>query len=332
MIPKSSCTRKPTSPRRGPVKPSCECVRWASTTSTWTTGPAPPAFRSPSRTSSGGNSRARSLPGGKAGPLKEGDRVWVTCRVPCGTCEFCLSGRDNLCVREGYFGLDLPGGYAEYVKVPIANLNPLPSHVSFEDAAASQIAFGTAWHVLINRRTAGRPERPDRRRPPASGAPRSRWRDWRGTVFATASSDRKLERAKALGARPGRLQQAISRAGHRAHGGRRVDVMMQHVGGQVFPEPPVPEADRRDRDGRRPRRRGLSLDVIRSSRASSDGRIEERSVTELSTSCAGRPGELKRSSTGPPVAAAEAHHVVESREIFGKILLLLNDARLAPGP
>ena len=74
-------------------------------------------------------------------------------RMPrsAGTCEFRLSGRDNLCLREGYFGLDLPGGYAEYVKVPVANLNPLPSHVSFEAAAASQIAFGTAWHVLINR-------------------------------------------------------------------------------------------------------------------------------------------------------------------------------------
>ena len=47
--------------------------------------------------------------------LKEGDRVWVTCRIPCGRCELCLAGRDNLCVQEGYFGLDIPGGYAEYV-------------------------------------------------------------------------------------------------------------------------------------------------------------------------------------------------------------------------
>ena len=33
---------------------------------------------------------------------KEGDRVWVACRIPCGTCEFCISGRDNLCERGGY--------------------------------------------------------------------------------------------------------------------------------------------------------------------------------------------------------------------------------------
>src|SRR5205085_2504423 len=77
--------------------------------------------------------------------------VWITCRIPCRKCEFCLAGRDNLCLQEGYFGLDIPGGYAEYVCVPIANLNALPAHVSFENAAAAQIAFGTAWHVLITR-------------------------------------------------------------------------------------------------------------------------------------------------------------------------------------
>ena len=50
--------------------------------------------------------------GDKASPLKEGDRAWVSCRVPCSTCEFCISGRDNLCESGGYFGMDLPGGYA----------------------------------------------------------------------------------------------------------------------------------------------------------------------------------------------------------------------------
>jgi NADPH:quinone reductase-like Zn-dependent oxidoreductase len=89
--------------------------------------------------------------GGPAGSLREGDRVWVSCRLPCGRCEFCITGRDNLCERGGYFGMDLPGGYAQYVAVPIRTLNPLAANVSFEQAAASQIAFGTAWHVLITR-------------------------------------------------------------------------------------------------------------------------------------------------------------------------------------
>ncbi len=60
-------------------------------------------------------------------PILEGDRVWVACRVPCATCEFCASGRDNLCEQGGYFGMDIPGGYAEYVKVPISSLQRLAS-------------------------------------------------------------------------------------------------------------------------------------------------------------------------------------------------------------
>ena len=117
----------------------------------------------------------------RAGPLKEGDRVWVSCRIPCTTCEFCVSGRDNLCERGGYFGMDLPGGYAEFVKVPVSSLQRLPSHVSFQDAAASQIAFGTAWHVLINRGGAFEQAIPCSSRPqaPVSGVRLSRWPAWR---------------------------------------------------------------------------------------------------------------------------------------------------------
>src|SRR3989442_13520789 len=140
--------------------------------------------------------------GGKAGALKEGDRVWVTCRVPCGTCEFCISGRDNLCVREGYFGLDIPGGYAEFVKVPIANLNALPSHVGFEDAAASQIAFGTAWHVLISRGhlQAGQSVLIQAAGSGIGSAAVQGAKLAGAPIFATPSTDRKVEQAKGLGA------------------------------------------------------------------------------------------------------------------------------------
>ncbi len=137
-----------------------------------------------------------------AGDFKEGDRVWVTCRIPCRKCELCLAGRDNLCLQEGYFGLDIPGGYAEYVAVPIANLNALPSHVRYEDAAAAQIAFGTAWHVLINRgflqagqtvliQAAGSGI--------GSAAVQVAKLAGAAAIIATASSEKKLEQAKALG-------------------------------------------------------------------------------------------------------------------------------------
>ncbi|HEY8549198.1 MAG TPA: zinc-dependent alcohol dehydrogenase family protein [Vicinamibacterales bacterium] len=35
----------------------------------------------------------------------------------CGDCEYCRSGRENLCVRAEFTGYTLPGGYAEYTVV-----------------------------------------------------------------------------------------------------------------------------------------------------------------------------------------------------------------------
>ena len=54
-------------------------------------------------------------------------------------------------VPGGAIGEDLPGGMADYVKVPAANLIPLPDHISFEAAACLPIAYGTAWRMLITR-------------------------------------------------------------------------------------------------------------------------------------------------------------------------------------
>lgn len=175
---------------------------------------------------------------GPAVALKEGDRVWVTCRLPCGECEFCIRGEDNLCLKEGYFGLDLPGGYAEYVKVPIASLNPLPAHVGFDAAAASQVAFGTAWHVLINRGglRAGQSVLIQAAGSGIGSAAVQVAKLAGATIFVTAGSAEKLERARALGAHHA-INYSESNFAERVlelTGGRGVDVVMEHIGGEVF--------------------------------------------------------------------------------------------------
>jgi alcohol dehydrogenase len=50
---------------------------------------------------------------------------------------------------EGMMGEEFPGGMAEYVRIPAANLIRLPPHLAFEAAAAVPIAFGTALHMLF---------------------------------------------------------------------------------------------------------------------------------------------------------------------------------------
>ena len=46
----------------------------------------------------------------------EGDAVAFANSAPCGTCEWCLAGREGLCAHITY----LTGTYAEYLRVPAA--------------------------------------------------------------------------------------------------------------------------------------------------------------------------------------------------------------------
>jgi propanol-preferring alcohol dehydrogenase len=68
--------------------------------------------------------------------VKEGDRVgigWL--QQTCGHCEFCLSGRENLCSDAKFTGYHVDGGYAEYAIVPEGFTYPIPSIFSDEEAA-----------------------------------------------------------------------------------------------------------------------------------------------------------------------------------------------------
>jgi NADPH:quinone reductase-like Zn-dependent oxidoreductase len=269
--------------------------------------------------------------GGPAGSLREGDRVWVSCRLPCGRCEFCISGRDNLCDRGGYFGMDLPGGYAEYVAVSISALNPLAASVSFEQAAASQIAFGTAWHVLITRGglRAGHTVLIQAAGSGIGSAAVQVARLAGATIIATAGSAGKLERARALGAHylinyrdtPRFAEQVLELTA-----GRGVDVVMEHVGGDVFTESLKCVCV----DGTVVTVGGhggevVPLDIIPFFRrqlkliGSKNASIAElREVMRLISQARLSP---VIDSVFPLEQAAQAHARIESREFFGKVVL-----------
>ncbi|MHC5796427.1 zinc-dependent alcohol dehydrogenase family protein [Lacisediminihabitans sp. FW035] len=60
--------------------------------------------------------------------LAPGDLVgaaWL--RSTCGLCEWCRSGRENLCPESTYTGWDSDGGYAEYLAIPAAFAYLLPA-------------------------------------------------------------------------------------------------------------------------------------------------------------------------------------------------------------
>lgn len=70
--------------------------------------------------------------------IKQGDRVGVAwIYSACGKCQYCLSGRENLCADFRATGRDVNGGYAEYMVVPEHYAYPIPS--LFTDAEAAPL-------------------------------------------------------------------------------------------------------------------------------------------------------------------------------------------------
>ena len=68
--------------------------------------------------------------------MKEGDRVGIAwLQQTCGLCEFCTSGRENLCLQARFTGYHVDGGYAEYAVAPEHFAYPIPSTFKDEEAA-----------------------------------------------------------------------------------------------------------------------------------------------------------------------------------------------------
>ncbi|MGH7308883.1 MAG: zinc-binding dehydrogenase [Candidatus Rokuibacteriota bacterium] len=81
--------------------------------------------------------------------LAVGERVVINPSLSCGQCEFCQQGEDCLCVRYGIIGEHVPGGLADYVRVPAANALRLPDSIAYEDAAAFVLTNMTAWRMIV---------------------------------------------------------------------------------------------------------------------------------------------------------------------------------------
>lgn len=77
--------------------------------------------------------------------------------ITCGTCEYCVQGRNNLCANRTMVGMTRPGAYAEYMSIPAASLVAMPQDLSSRSAALTEPA-ATAWHAVnLTLRTLARP-------------------------------------------------------------------------------------------------------------------------------------------------------------------------------
>jgi NADPH:quinone reductase-like Zn-dependent oxidoreductase len=164
-----------------------------------------------------------------------GQRVMLQPGISCGRCGFCLDGKDNQCPQYDVLGyVHHQGGYAELVKVPIQNLVAIPDEIDFVRASAFPLTFVTAWHMLMTRAELRRGE--DVLVLAAGsgvGQAAIQVAALHGArVIATAGSDEKLERARALGAcrTIHHYTQNIVEEVKDMTGGRGVDIVVEHVG------------------------------------------------------------------------------------------------------
>jgi L-iditol 2-dehydrogenase len=80
--------------------------------------------------------------------FRPGDRVAIEPGVTCGRCEYCKSGRYNLCPRVQFLATPpVDGAFVQYIVHREDFLFPIPDHLSFEEAALNE-PFSVGIHAL----------------------------------------------------------------------------------------------------------------------------------------------------------------------------------------
>lgn len=262
--------------------------------------------------------------------VRPGERVLVAPGVSCGVCERCQSGDDNLCAQYRILGENTQGGYAELLNVPAVNALPYPGDMPFTDAAAVPLTFLTAWQMVVERAKV-RPGEVVLVQGAGSGvgvAATQIARLFGARVWATAGSPEKCARALEMGAEVAidyRAEDFVAAVKDRTQR-RGVDVVIEHVGGEVFARSVLavgrggrvvtcgatsgfkPDLDLRQVFFRNVQvlgstmgRRASLFDILRHVRSGALRPVVDRVL--------------------PLAQAREAHRALEARESFGKIVL-----------
>lgn len=262
---------------------------------------------------------------------KVGERVLLDPGKCCRECEFCLGGEGSLCAKYSILGEHENGCYSEHVAVPAWNAIPIPDGLPFETAAAAPLVFLTAWRMLMTRARV-RPGEEILIHGAGAGVGTAALQIAKragARVIVTCGTDEKCEKAKALGADTAINYEREEFVGavRRLTGKRGVDVVVDYVGKKTW---------------------GGSLQVLRrGGRLVTCGAttgydpVEDirhiffRQLEVIGSTMGSRKelldvlrlvfaGVLKPviDAVLPLSQAVEAHRRIESRQVFGKLILL----------
>jgi NADPH:quinone reductase-like Zn-dependent oxidoreductase len=263
--------------------------------------------------------------------IKVGQRVLLAPMMFCNHCEFCTSGQQSFCRQFTVLGNMVDGGNCELIAVPRVNVIPIPDTMSFEDAASVPLVFLTAWHMLVSR----------------AQIKQGQWilvlgagsgvgsaaiqiaKLFHCNVISTAGDDKKLARAKELGAdfAIDHYKQKVSEEVKRITAKRGVDITFEHVGVATWQE------------SMKSLKIGGTI-VTCGATTGYDAQIDLRVLFAKQLSLLGSfmgtmgdlhdvlahvfAGRLKPvvDRTFPLKDAAEAHQYLQSSQMFGKVVML----------
>ena len=84
--------------------------------------------------------------------VRQGDRVHVSAHTWCGTCFYCQTGLTNLCENIKLYGIDIDGGFEEYLAAEESALFRLPDQLPDEESSLLTADLCTAFHAVSRAR------------------------------------------------------------------------------------------------------------------------------------------------------------------------------------
>ena len=133
-------------------------------------------------------------------------------------------------------GMPTNGTYAQYIKVPVANVYPKPSHLSWEEAASLPLAGLTAYRAVV---TKGNVKKGETVLIPGAGGGVATFliqfaSKLGANVYVTSSKKEKIEKAKSFGATDGVNYSSDNWVELLKELTGGIDLSIDSIGGDVF--------------------------------------------------------------------------------------------------